>query len=105
MLGGDGTVSCAANGLLGTGAALAVLPAGTGDDFARAIGAGSFPTAVRLLANPKTVPIDVVRLRSAGPHRCFVNIAGRRLRLRGQRDRERDVAATSAAPARTWRPW
>ena len=39
-LGGDGTVSLAANGILGTGAALAALPAGTGDDFAKAIGAG-----------------------------------------------------------------
>jgi len=76
VLGGDGTVSCAANGLLGTGAALAVLPAGTGDDFASAIGAGSFPSAVRLLANPKTVSIDVVRLRAGDADRRFVNIAG-----------------------------
>lgn len=76
VLGGDGTVSCAANGLLGTGAALAVLPAGTGDDFAAAIGAGSFPSAVRLLANPKTVAIDVVRVRAGDTDRCFVNIAG-----------------------------
>ncbi len=76
VLGGDGTVSCAANGLLGTGAALAVLPAGTGDDFAAAIGAGSFPSAVRLLANPKTVAIDVVRLRTGDTDRRFVNIAG-----------------------------
>lgn len=76
VLGGDGTVSCAANGLLGTGAALAVLPAGTGDDFASAIGAGSFPSAVRLLANPKTVSIDVVRVRAGDADRRFVNIAG-----------------------------
>ncbi|MDH4113253.1 MAG: diacylglycerol kinase family lipid kinase [Actinomycetota bacterium] len=76
VLGGDGTVSCAANGVLGTGAALAVLPAGTGDDFATAIGAGSFPAAVRLLANPKTADVDVVRVRTADADRCFVNIAG-----------------------------
>lgn len=76
VLGGDGTVSCAANGLLGTGAALAVLPAGTGDDFASAIGAGSFPSAVRLLANPKTVAIDVVRVRAGDAVRRFVNVAG-----------------------------
>lgn len=76
VLGGDGTVSCAANGLLGTGAALAVLPAGTGDDFATAIGAGSFPAAVRLLANPKTADVDVVRVRAGEGDRCFVNVAG-----------------------------
>lgn len=76
VLGGDGTVSCAANGVLGTGAALSVLPAGTGDDIARALDAGSFPAAVRLLANPTTVPIDVVRVRAGEVDRCFVNIAG-----------------------------
>lgn len=76
VIGGDGTVSCAANGLVGTGAALAVLPAGTGDDFAAAIGAGSFPAAVRLLANPKPVPIDVARVHADGTARYFVNVAG-----------------------------
>jgi diacylglycerol kinase (ATP) len=76
VLGGDGTISCAANGVLGTGAALAVLPAGTGDDIARALDAGSFPAAVRLLANPTMVPIDVVRVRAGEVDRCFVNIAG-----------------------------
>jgi len=76
VLGGDGTASCAANGLLGTGAALAVLPAGTGDDFAHAIGAGSLPAAVRLLANPKVRAIDVVRVRAGGRERCFLNVAG-----------------------------
>ncbi len=76
VIGGDGTVSCAANGLVGTGAAMAVVPGGTGDDFAAAIGASSFPTAVRLLANPKTIPIDVARVHVGGSTRCFVNIAG-----------------------------
>jgi len=76
VIGGDGTVSCAVNGLLGTGAALAVLPAGTGDDLASAIGARTFPAAVRLLANPKTEAVDVVRVRAGDAVRCFVNIAG-----------------------------
>ena len=76
VIGGDGTVSCAANGLLGTGAALAVLPAGTGDDFAGAIGARPFRAAVRLLADPKTEAVDVVRVRTGAVTRHFVNIAG-----------------------------
>ena len=76
VIGGDGTVSCAANGLIGTDASLAVLPAGTGDDFARAIGARGFESAVRFLANPKTVRIDAVRLDVGGRHRHFVNVAG-----------------------------
>ncbi len=76
VIGGDGTVSCAANGLLGTGAALAVLPAGTGDDFAGAIGARPFRAAVRLLADPKTAAVDAVRVRTGAVERHFVNIAG-----------------------------
>lgn len=76
VIGGDGTVSYAANGLVGTGAALAVLPAGTGNDFAAAIGARRFGAAVRLLADPKTAAIDLVRVRVGDTDRCFVNIAG-----------------------------
>jgi diacylglycerol kinase (ATP) len=76
VIGGDGTVSCAANGLLGTGAALAVLPAGTGDDFAAAIGMSSFMAAVRALATPRVASIDVARVHADGRTRSFVNVAG-----------------------------
>lgn len=76
VIGGDGTASIAANGLLGTGAALAVLPAGTGDDFATTIGATSFRAAARLLADPTIVPVDVARIRAGATERCFVNVAG-----------------------------
>lgn len=76
VIGGDGTVSCAANGLIGTGAALAVIPAGTGDDFATAIGARSFRPAVRLLANPKVERVDLVRVRCGDVDRFFANVAG-----------------------------
>lgn len=74
-LGGDGTASLAANGLLGTGAALAVLPAGTGDDFAKAVGAGKLDAAIELLANPKTVDLDLVEVTTGAARRHFVNIA------------------------------
>lgn len=76
VLGGDGTVSCAANGLAGSRAALAVLPAGTGDDFAKTIGAGKLETAVRLLANPKITSIDAVKVTTGAAERLFVNVAG-----------------------------
>ena len=75
-LGGDGTASLAANGILGTGAALAALPAGTGDDFAKAIGAGKLDTAVELLADPKIVDLDVIEVTAGAEKRSFVNIAG-----------------------------
>ena len=76
VIGGDGTVSCAANGLVGTEAALGVIPAGTGDDFAKTIGAGAFRLAVRLLSNPHLERVDVVRVHAGSAERCFVNIAG-----------------------------
>jgi len=75
-LGGDGTSSLVANGILGTGAALAALPAGTGDDFAKAIGAGKLDTAIELLANPKTVDLDVIEVTTGAAKRSFINIAG-----------------------------
>jgi diacylglycerol kinase (ATP) len=75
-LGGDGTVSLAVNGIIGTGAALAALPAGTGDDFAKGIGAGKLDTAVELLASPKTVDLDVIEVTTGAGKRNFINIAG-----------------------------
>jgi diacylglycerol kinase (ATP) len=75
-LGGDGTVSLAANGILGTGAALAALPGGTGDDFAKAIGAGKLDTAIGLLADPKTADLDVIDVTTGAAKRSFLNIAG-----------------------------
>jgi len=75
-LGGDGTVSLAANGVLGTAAALAALPAGTGDDFAKGIGAGKLDAAVELLANPKIVDLDVIEVTTGAAKRTFINIAG-----------------------------
>jgi diacylglycerol kinase (ATP) len=75
-LGGDGTASLAANGILGTGTALAALPAGTGDDFAKAIGAGKLRTAIELLADPKTVDLDVIEITTGVGRRSFINIAG-----------------------------
>jgi diacylglycerol kinase (ATP) len=74
-LGGDGTASLAANAILGTGAALAALPAGTGDDFAKAIGATKLRPAIELLANPKTVDLDVIEVTTGAERRILVNIA------------------------------
>jgi diacylglycerol kinase (ATP) len=74
-LGGDGTASLAANGIIGTGAALAALPSGTGDDFAKAIGAPRLKQAIQLLANPKTVDLDVIEVTTGAEQRILVNIA------------------------------
>lgn len=76
VLGGDGSVGLAANGVLGTRAALAVLPAGTGDDFASSIGVRRLEAATRLLADPIIRPIDVVRVTAGAETRHYVNVAG-----------------------------
>jgi diacylglycerol kinase (ATP) len=76
VLGGDGSVSCAANGVLGSSAALSVLPAGTGDDFASTIGVGKLDTALRQLADPQIRAIDVVKVTAGTTVRRFVNVAG-----------------------------
>jgi diacylglycerol kinase (ATP) len=75
-LGGDGSVNGVANGLLGSTSALAVIPAGTGDDFAKAIGVAKLDTAMRRLANPVIRAIDVVRVVAGATERRFVNVAG-----------------------------
>ena len=76
VLGGDGSVGLAANGILETGATLAVLPSGTGDDFAHSLGVGSLGAAVRALADPNVVPIDVVLVTTGAERRVYVNVAG-----------------------------
>jgi diacylglycerol kinase (ATP) len=78
-LGGDGHVGNVANGLIGTEAALAVIPAGTGNDFARVLGLDRKDplAAASLLTNtPTTKRIDVVRVRHSEGERYFVNVAG-----------------------------
>lgn len=76
VLGGDGSAGLAANGIFETGAALAVLPSGTGNDFARSLGVGKLEAAVRAIADPNVVPIDVVRVRAGAESRIYVNVAG-----------------------------
>jgi diacylglycerol kinase (ATP) len=76
VLGGDGSVNAVANGLLGTKAALAVLPAGTGDDFAKAIGPAKLEAATANLVAPTIREIDVVRVVAGATERHFVNVAG-----------------------------
>ena len=77
-LGGDGHVGNVANGLIGTDAALAVIPAGTGNDFARHLGIDRKDPlgAARLLGSPATRRIDVVRVEHSDGERYFVNVAG-----------------------------
>jgi len=63
-MGGDGTVNEVINGIAGTGAALAVIPVGTGNDFANALGVpkGDVAAACRILARGHLRPMDLCRV-------------------------------------------
>ncbi|MFN2589143.1 MAG: diacylglycerol kinase family protein [Actinomycetota bacterium] len=77
-LGGDGQVGAVANGILeaGAGSALSVIPAGTGNDFARALGLDRKDpmAAARLLGSPHVRSIDAVRLTTPQRNCFYVNI-------------------------------
>jgi len=70
-LGGDGTQSAVAAVCLRKGAKLAVLPAGTGNDFARALGIPLGTGACALVARGNTRLIDVGVING----RPFLNVA------------------------------
>ena len=84
-VGGDGTVNEAVNGLLRTGpdrVELAVLPGGTGDDFARTFHIpGDLDRALEIAASGVARAIDCGRARFVGwdgveEERYFANFAG-----------------------------
>jgi diacylglycerol kinase (ATP) len=76
--GGDGTWSNVANGILAAGAGrdvrMAPLATGTGNDFAKTVGAPArdFPATARLAVNGSDMPVDVGRVEG----RHFLNVAG-----------------------------
>lgn len=75
VVGGDGTVNEVVNGAVGTSAEIAVLPAGTGQDFCRTHGIPSrFDDAVRVALEGGTRTIDLGRVELAGASRYFANV-------------------------------
>lgn len=73
-LGGDGTLNEVGNGLVGTGAALAVVPTGTGNDWVRTVKIPHDPEqAARIAFQGRRVKTDV---GLAVGYRYFFNIAG-----------------------------
>ena len=73
-MGGDGTVNEVVNGMLEEGAVLAVIPAGSGNDFARMLGIPADPLdAIDLLTGGLEFTMDLGRVAD---DRCFVNGVG-----------------------------
>jgi diacylglycerol kinase (ATP) len=98
-MGGDGMVGVVGTALIGTDAGLGIVPTGTGNDFAVALGyRGRRPLeAIGLLRDPSLLSIDAGRIRWGGGERLFVNVAGtgfdsevnetaNRMRSRGRRN-------------------
>ena len=76
VVGGDGTVSAVASGLVGSSCALAIIPGGSGNDFGRALGVPVAPAAAaRLAATGVARPVDVGEIRFDRDRGYFVNVA------------------------------
>jgi diacylglycerol kinase (ATP) len=75
VVGGDGTVNEVVNGAAQSGAAIAVLPCGTGQDFGRTHGVPNrFDDAVRVALHGETRSIDLGRVECRGASRLFANV-------------------------------
>lgn len=74
VMGGDGTLNEVGNGLMGTGAALGVVPTGTGNDWVRTVGIPRDPEAATRIAFQGRLAKTDVGL--AVGYRHFFNIAG-----------------------------
>ena len=77
-MGGDGMVGMVGTALIGTDAALGVIAAGTGNDFAVALGYRRRKPldGVEALLDPTYLRIDAARIRWQAGERLFVNVAG-----------------------------
>ncbi|MGW3315395.1 diacylglycerol/lipid kinase family protein [Streptomyces fungicidicus] len=72
-VGGDGIAGAVGGALSGTGASLGLVPAGRGNDFARALGVPREPEALaRKLLHGEPRPVDTVQVSSAVHDRAVV---------------------------------
>jgi diacylglycerol kinase (ATP) len=76
-IGGDGTVTQVANGIIHSPTTLGVIPTGTGNDLCRTLGIGASPdAALDVLARGHTRRIDVGKWTTDRGSGYFLNIAG-----------------------------
>ncbi len=77
-VGGDGQARSVASGLLGTETALGLLPSGSANDYARAVGVprNDLAAAVELIVSARPAPVDVVRVECGDAVEHFLNVGG-----------------------------
>jgi len=76
VVGGDGSVNEVVNGIAGRDVELAVIPQGTGRDFARTHGIPKrFADAVRVAREGRVRELDLGRVTFAGGEHYFANVA------------------------------
>jgi diacylglycerol kinase (ATP) len=78
IVGGDGTLFEALNGMVKAGRFMPVaqIPVGSGNSFIKDLGIESVEDGLRALSGGKTRPVDVGRVRSAAGEYHFVNLVG-----------------------------
>jgi len=77
-VGGDGHLAAVAEGLVGTDVRLALLPAGSANDYARTIG---MPTrnvraAIATIFEGRKMRVDAMRVTTSAGERTFLNVVG-----------------------------
>lgn len=104
-VGGDGTLHEVANGVLGSDATLGLIPFGTGNDFARAVGLhGDLDGACRALAQGRTEGVDVGVIEGEGTNgrRHFLALSGTGYDACTARVVNEGIRYLSGAPAYVW---
>jgi diacylglycerol kinase (ATP) len=104
-VGGDGTVHETANGILGSGAVLGLIPFGTGNDLARALDLhNDLPAACRAVTDGDVLPVDVGVIEGAGTggKRHFLVLAGTGFDARTAQTVNNGIRWLSGAPAYVW---
>ena len=78
LIGGDGTLFEAVNGMARAGRFLPIaqIPVGTGNSFIKDLGIQTVEDGLRALAEGQTRPVDIGRVRSAAGEYHFVNLVG-----------------------------
>ena len=104
-VGGDGTLHEVVNGLLGSSATLGLIPFGTGNDFARAVGLhGDLDAACRTVVQGVTRCFDIGTIIGAGTGgpRHFLVISGTGFDAHTAHAVNSGIRHLSGAPAYVW---